>query len=858
MAVIFIDQMEYEDDIAAKAAYLSSSQSVPWGGDMRVDGDYMIHTYTTSTVDKTFKAPSGLTGDIELLIVGGGGGGGGGYEGGGGGGGGVVHNTAFEIDDSVYDIVVGEGGARALSYIDPVAATNGEDSSFGSEIAVGGGAGGSNAKSGFTGTAPISGGSGGGGVPVYGITGSAGTSGQGYSGGDGYDSGSYSAGGGGGAGGDGGSATSTGGGDGGVGVLCDIQGYSQGFGGGGGGGSRAGTGGTSDGLYGGGDAGISAWNYDGQGGGGGGGSSIDGTAQGGNGGWGSVFVKYMRSSILQSPVVFDVYTDQTIQYSGMYSLKIVAARDVSVGETITKTISTPINLTDINYVMFKVRSDRTGANLNIQFRDSGLSTFDVTPNITTINTWQTVTIDISSIANADKDAIDRIILSVVDDTNDGVYHIDSIVASTNEIEDLGYSWAKVFVGFASSTAIDENGRIFTWGQNFEGFCGQGDPEWVSPSYLHPELVDIESPTQVGTSSNWVKADSGELSTIAINSDGELWGWGIATDDCAPFALPYDDINYIFYTPVRVAPGYTFKDFAHDYYHTLAIGTDDKLYVWGGNDGYALGIGSDETIIQRTPLLHTYITDDIKFVGCGLLCNAVVTTDNKVYVWGDLWGYASIDGYESFISSTPVEVLGLPFGSEIVGMDIDYGGVAVVLSNGQVWAAGDSYLFMDDETSFPDGTDTFQLLTKFSDRVATKVIVECMGTFTIAILDNHGNVFGWSDVEDWVTGAPIEDYDWYNPFYFNVNYPGQRKFTDFSVNSYNGVGLAIHKSGCLMTSGSQRWGTHLGLGVDSDAVYYQQLAGFASYAIDSDGDSAGLNTGTCYSPVTTGRPFIHFF
>lgn len=133
----------------------------------------------------TIEVNSGFT--VEYLIVAGGGGGGNGNNtsgaGGGGGAGGLLQGNIRVAYGTNYSVIVGAGGSGGGG------ATNGGDSSFRSQVALGGGSGGNGDGA--------NGGSGGGGN--WGGIGGLGTPGQGYGGG----SGSLSGGAGGGAGGSG-------------------------------------------------------------------------------------------------------------------------------------------------------------------------------------------------------------------------------------------------------------------------------------------------------------------------------------------------------------------------------------------------------------------------------------------------------------------------------------------------------------------------------------------------------------------------------------------------------------------------------------------------------------------------------
>ena len=216
------------------------------GGTITTDGDYKVHTFTSSG---TFTV-SGLGGNstygskVEYLVVAGGGGGGVGGHGGAGGAGGYRHNSAynFTVSAQAYSITVGAyGGNRA----------QGGTSTFSNISSAGGGSGGHNDSEGGR-----NGGSGGGGSGHFNSGGGGGgnnpsvSPSQGNNGGSGQDgTPHYGAGGGGGAGSSGqnGSRNSPGGGDGGNGSANDIHGSSRTYsaGGGGHGHGAPGTGGSS-------------------------------------------------------------------------------------------------------------------------------------------------------------------------------------------------------------------------------------------------------------------------------------------------------------------------------------------------------------------------------------------------------------------------------------------------------------------------------------------------------------------------------------------------------------------------------------------------------------------------------------
>lgn len=406
LTTLDLDLMEYSSNSAAQAGYVSNAAFSATGGTITTSGGYTIHKFTSSG---TF-TPNG-SGNVEVLVVGGGGGGGGNNNAGsgGGGGGGVLTNT-LSVTQGSYSVTVGAGGSSQTSN---ARGNSGGNSVFSTLTAIGGGGGGTMNDNGGNG------GSGGGsgwrqdfeGTGWGYGTGGNGTTGQGNNGGGVHYS--YGGGGGGGAGSAGGWAPGypciycyADGGVGGSGFSSSISGINTTYGAGG-------TGGTAN---------VSA---------------TSGAANTGNGGTGSysqlpssaggsgiVIVRYLPSTndYLQS------YSDPTNKTQGTYALRGVANQTTSLNKTLTRTLASTIDLSGRQSVTFNIAASRTGSNIKVGLRDAGGTITEVTPNITSANIFQTATIGLSDVTNANKDAINQIIITVVNADAANTFYIDNIIA----------------------------------------------------------------------------------------------------------------------------------------------------------------------------------------------------------------------------------------------------------------------------------------------------------------------------------------------------------------------------------------------------------------------------------------------
>jgi len=87
-------------------------------------------------------------------------------------------------------------------------------------------------------------------------------------------------------------------------------------------------------------------------------------------------------------------------------------------------ITVPIDLSGQTKWKFDMRASRTGSNVKVGIHDAGGTTTETTPNITSADTIQTVEVDISGVADADKNAIDKIIITPTNADSSNTIYLD--------------------------------------------------------------------------------------------------------------------------------------------------------------------------------------------------------------------------------------------------------------------------------------------------------------------------------------------------------------------------------------------------------------------------------------------------
>lgn len=146
-------------------------------------------------------------------------------------------------------------------------------------------------------------------------------------------------------------------------------------------------------------------------------------------------------------------------------------------------------------------------------------------------------------------------------------------------------------GAAFALALDEQGRVWSWGRNVEGELGDGGP---TSGRLVPALID-HSPLG-GTPVIGIAA--GERSAYALDSEGRLWSWGsnwhgqLGLGALLEARIPHQ-------IDLSALEGATLVDIAVSSNHVIALDSLGRYWAWGYNWAGQLGLGHINSVTQPT-------------------------------------------------------------------------------------------------------------------------------------------------------------------------------------------------------------------------------------------------------------------
>ena len=170
-------------------------------------------------------------------------------------------------------------------------------------------------------------------------------------------------------------------------------------------------------------------------------------------------------------------------------------------------------------------------------------------------------------------------------------------------------------GFGQCLALTENGEVYAWGRNNKGQVGNGG------------RLNAVSPCKLSLK-NIVQIVAGGQFSLALDSEGQLWGWGDNEFNIlSPSAEPY------FTTPVKVnMNGIEIKAIEAGGYHAVVLDKQGRVWAWGKNDVYQLGIETKGKPVAVPTLVNLPLPATSLAVYSSQ--NYAILSDTSLWSWGN--------------------------------------------------------------------------------------------------------------------------------------------------------------------------------------------------------------------------------
>ena len=235
----------------------------------------------------------------------------------------------------------------------------------------------------------------------------------------------------------------------------------------------------------------------------------------------------------------------------------------------------------------------------------------------------------------------------------------------------GVSSTAIAGGQSHSLAAASNGKLYAWGYNGSGQLGNSTTN-SSSTPVTVTLPSGVSPTAMAAGGNH---------SLVIGSDRQLYAWGENGSGQLGNGTTNNSSTPIVITlsggvsPAAISTGYT---------HNLAIGSNGQLYAWGYNQYGQLGNGTTNS--YPSPLIVNLpggITPTA--IAAGGNHSLAIGSNGRLYTWGDN-EYGQLGNGTTNNSTTPVTIT-LPVTPTAIYAGYDYS--LAIGSNGRLYAWGDN-------------------------------------------------------------------------------------------------------------------------------------------------------------------------
>jgi alpha-tubulin suppressor-like RCC1 family protein len=227
----------------------------------------------------------------------------------------------------------------------------------------------------------------------------------------------------------------------------------------------------------------------------------------------------------------------------------------------------------------------------------------------------------------------------------------------------------VAAGDSHSLALKSDGTVWAWGSRGYGQLGDGE------NSIHPRTTPVQVSGLGGVVAISVKGNT----SLALKSDGTVWAWGTNWEG----QLGNGTLVYYRATPGQVVGLDGVVSIAASGGHSLAVKSDGTLWGWGSNFLGMLDGGTPGT--HRTPVrLHGF--EQVVSVSTGSH-SLVLKSDGTVWAWGENMKGELGDGTTD-AQKTPVQVVGL---GGVAAVATRKGSSLALKSDGTVWVWGNDSL-----------------------------------------------------------------------------------------------------------------------------------------------------------------------
>jgi alpha-tubulin suppressor-like RCC1 family protein len=306
----------------------------------------------------------------------------------------------------------------------------------------------------------------------------------------------------------------------------------------------------------------------------------------------------------------------------------------------------------------------------------------------------------------------------------------------------GETIVSVSLGLSHSTAITSEGRIFTWGRNQYGQLGDGS------TTNRNTPTDITGQLDFNTGESITGVSLGAVHSSVVSSAGRLFTWGqndygqLGNGTTTYGSIPTDITGQF-----SLIAGETLTSVSLGSYHSSAITSGGRLFIWGQNSYGQLGNGTGTTLTTPTDItghFNLIAGETITRVSLGFSHSSAITSEGRLFTWG-FNNYGQLGDGTTTYKLNPTDIMGrFSLGSDetIVSISLGHSHSIAITSEGRLFTWGwNQYGQVGDGTTTDRYTPT-EITSQFISYTGETITgVSLAGSLSSAIT-SEGRLFIW--------------------------------------------------------------------------------------------------------------------
>ena len=277
-------------------------------------------------------------------------------------------------------------------------------------------------------------------------------------------------------------------------------------------------------------------------------------------------------------------------------------------------------------------------------------------------------------------------------------------------------WKSIASGENHTIAIKTDGTLWAWGNNEYGELGNNS------------TIESHIPIQIGTDNKWksVSCFAESLFSIALKTDGTIWGWG--HNSWGQLATVFTGNDFL--VPYQIISSNDWESIYTGDTCVIAKKTNGTLWGWGENSYGQLGIGTTSSSVPTPVQIGT--NTDWKVISTGDDQVLAIKNNGTLWAWGNNL-YGMIGNNSTTEVHSPIQI-----GTDINWKTISSGDrhSLAIKTDGTLWAWGYNY-----HHCLGDGT-TIQRLMPIQIGTDNDWKIVVAGVDVSFAIKNNGSLWSW--------------------------------------------------------------------------------------------------------------------